>query len=97
LVPAFISIDGQYGRIANLSARCATKANPVKAGDAKPRGYSVLITNAKPVEPPKHTTEEDAILCVLSSWEWPALLLDSRVVLHMVQTSKFRRHRRSYM
>jgi hypothetical protein len=26
------------GRIASLLARCATKANPAKAGDAKPRG-----------------------------------------------------------
>jgi hypothetical protein len=25
-------------RIASLLARCATKANPAKAGDAKPRG-----------------------------------------------------------
>jgi hypothetical protein len=53
----------------DLFERCATKANPAKAGDAKPRGYSVFITNAKPVEPPNHTTEEDAILCVLSPWQ----------------------------
>ena len=39
--------------------RCATKAYPAKAGDAKPRGYSVF-PDAMPVEPPNHTTEENA-------------------------------------
>src|SRR5882762_5783922 len=39
--------------------RCATKAKPAKAGDAKLRGYRVF-PDATPVEPPNHTTEEGA-------------------------------------
>jgi hypothetical protein len=31
------------GRIASLFVRCATKANPAKAGDAKLRGYGIRM------------------------------------------------------
>jgi hypothetical protein len=36
----------------SFSVVTATKANPVKAGDAKLRGYSAPKGIAKPVEPP---------------------------------------------
>src|SRR6185503_10529022 len=48
-------------RIAPLE-RCATRANPAKAGDAKPRGYRVPRNwRVTLVGPPNCTREEDAV------------------------------------